>query len=683
MVNGGTAWRREAGFFIELVGITAVTVAQPVFDVVQQAPEELVSLGARPSDIVVYALLVVLGPPVLLWLLEQPFRLLGPTIRARVHGVLLGLGVGLFVAEIVKSSLLDAEGRRWLIVLGLGVAAGASVLLVRSARARSVLRYLALAAPAFLALFLLASPVADLVISDGVEAADVEVENPVPVVVVAFDELPLASLLDGEGAIDEATFPAFGDLAADSTWFRNNTGVSPLTPSALPAILTGQLPDELFPAPVAAKFDENLFTLLGGTYDVDAVENLTELCPPGICDEREHPGHIDVLSSLLDQAETVFRGVAQPWADQASLGFVVDRNPSDPEAPSRLRAFGSEAVPGDQPTLDFGHFLLPHQPWDWLASGRMYDAPDPPRSAEFGDWHDQTTAGLGRQRHLVQLRYTDSLLDEVLDDLRADGLYDEALVIVTADHGVGFVGGEPLRAVSEANYHEVMWTPLLVKEPGQTEGAVDDRPTETIDIVPTIADVLGVDIPWEVDGASVFDDEADRSDRPARMIDWRFNTVEPDGDFVELDREEGFARVLESTTPMAGRADDPDAVLRIGEYEDLVGTRAREAETGPPAAFAVTTFSRPTFTVPPGAEELPAYVEGIWVEEPEPWIAVAVDGTVAGIAPAYRQGQFATFWALLSERLLTPGEHELGFYAVSGPPEAPALSPLELVLRQD
>ncbi|MET0738428.1 MAG: hypothetical protein ABW035_09160, partial [Acidimicrobiales bacterium] len=68
MATEGGGWRREGRYLIELVGITAVTVAQPVFNVVQQAPEELVSLAAGPTEIVLYALLVVLGPPLVLWL---------------------------------------------------------------------------------------------------------------------------------------------------------------------------------------------------------------------------------------------------------------------------------------------------------------------------------------------------------------------------------------------------------------------------------------------------------------------------------------------------------------------------------------------------------------------------------------------------------------------------------------
>ncbi|MET0912556.1 MAG: sulfatase, partial [Acidimicrobiales bacterium] len=227
MATEGGGWRREGRYLIELVGITAVTVAQPVFNVVQQAPEELVSLAAGPTEIVLYALLVVLGPPLVLWLIEQPFRLLGPTVRDRVHVAIVGLGVGLFAIEIIKSTVLDAQGRSWLIFAGLVVAVAAGWLFLRSEKARSILRYLALAAPAFLALFLLASPVADLVVSDGVDAAEIEVGNPVPVVLIAFDEFPEVSLLDGEGRIDADAYPGFADLAGDSTWFRNNTGVSP------------------------------------------------------------------------------------------------------------------------------------------------------------------------------------------------------------------------------------------------------------------------------------------------------------------------------------------------------------------------------------------------------------------------------------------------------------------------
>jgi hypothetical protein len=671
MVVGGR--RRELAYLAELLGITAVAVAQPVFNIVQAAPEELVARRARPAEIVAFALIVVLAPPLVLWLVEQPFRLARPPWRDRVHAGILGFGIALFAVELVKS-ILGREAQPWLALVGAVLAVGAAVLVFRTPRPGQILRYLALAAPAFLLLFLFASPVQDLVVAGGVDAAEVEVENPVPIVFIAFDELPLVSLLDGQGDIDARQYPAFAELAGDSTWFRNTTGVSPLTPSAMPAMLTGELPEELFPAPVATNFPENLFTLLGGTYDIEATEHLTELCPPAICQSERSTSSPRVLRSLLRTGADVFGSVASPWVDQRSLEFVIDREPTDPQAAVRLHEFAESLTPRDRPTFHFLHVLLPHQPWEWLASGATYDAPDPPRSSEFGNWHDQTTADEGRQRHLLQLQYTDQLLGRALDRMQESGLYDDALVVVAADHGIGFVGGEPLRAVSERNYHEVMWTPLLIKEPGQDEAAVDDRPVETIDIAPTVAEVVGAEAPWEADGESVF--SADE-DRPARMIDWRFHTVEPEGDFVVLDREEGFERVLAGSNPAAGDA-SPDAMLRLGPFGDLVGQPVSDGTLGPAADVEAMVDIPDSFTVPPAANQLPAYVQAAWSGPDQGWMAVAVDGRVAGLGLTYPQGPFHTFWAMLAERLLTTGEHDVALFALTGTAADPVYHPVAM-----
>ncbi len=48
-------------------------------------------------------------------------------------------------------------------------------------------------------------------------------------------------------------------------------------------------------------------------------------------------------------------------------------------------------------------------------------------------------------------------------------------------------------------------TPLLIKRPFQHTGRISDRHVRTMDILPTIADVLGIRMPWRVDGVSIFD----------------------------------------------------------------------------------------------------------------------------------------------------------------------------------
>src|SRR5688500_12680392 len=57
--------------------------------------------------------------------------------------------------------------------------------------------------------------------------------GPVPVVVLAFDELPVVSLLGRDGDIDEHLFPNFAALRQTSTWYRNATTVAELTRAAL------------------------------------------------------------------------------------------------------------------------------------------------------------------------------------------------------------------------------------------------------------------------------------------------------------------------------------------------------------------------------------------------------------------------------------------------------------------
>jgi hypothetical protein len=47
-----------------------------------------------------------------------------------------------------------------------------------------------------------------------------------------------------------------------------------------------------------------------------------------------------------------------------------------------------------------------------------------------------------------------------------------------------------------------MWVPAFIKAPGQTKGRIDDRNWEHVDLLPTIADIVGLTIPWKVDGLS-------------------------------------------------------------------------------------------------------------------------------------------------------------------------------------
>jgi arylsulfatase A-like enzyme len=101
--------------------------------------------------------------------------------------------------------------------------------------------------------------------------------------------------------------------------------------------------------------------------------------------------------------------------------------------------------------------------------------------------------------------FVDREVSHVLDRLDRVGLLRGALVVVTADHGIGFdVGAPDRRTVSQANIGEVAPVPFFVKASGQPKGRVDRAYVHTIDVVPTIADLMNLRPVWPMHGRSVF-----------------------------------------------------------------------------------------------------------------------------------------------------------------------------------
>ena len=109
---------------------------------------------------------------------------------------------------------------------------------------------------------------------------------------------------------------------------------------------------------------------------------------------------------------------------------------------------------------------------------------------------------LAHQRHLLQVAYTDRLVGQVVDKLKAEGLWDKSLVVMGAGHGAGWVPGEKPRSLGETNVPDLLWVPQFIKAPGQDTGVVDDRNWEQVDLLPTIADLVAIAVPWKTQGSS-------------------------------------------------------------------------------------------------------------------------------------------------------------------------------------
>jgi arylsulfatase A-like enzyme len=102
-------------------------------------------------------------------------------------------------------------------------------------------------------------------------------------------------------------------------------------------------------------------------------------------------------------------------------------------------------------------------------------------------------AGEYRRRYAGHVRYVDAFVGRLLDQLRELRLYDDALVIVTSDHGESL--GEHGWYFLHGNlvYQEQVLVPLIVKWPRQRAGgSLSSAPIELVDVAPTIAAALGI-----------------------------------------------------------------------------------------------------------------------------------------------------------------------------------------------
>ncbi|MGC5310985.1 sulfatase-like hydrolase/transferase [Micromonospora zamorensis] len=647
-------WRSELGRLLEVTALVGLVVTQPLLDVLGRSPDFFLFHRADPAQILLLVALVAVLPTVAVALLGALSRLAGRTARALTHTGLVGLLLAALAVQVGRH-VTPLRGVPLLLVAVLAGAAGVAAHQRWRAPGR-VLRLAAAGPVAFLALFLLASPTSAVVLPRGDGGAAGTAQGTgvhPPVVMLILDELPLVSLLGADGRIDATRYPHFAELAGGSTWYRNATGVSGWTPNALPAMLTGRYPAKPV-APHYSQYPDNIFTAFGGLYDIRAEESITRLCPPSRCEQPVTPEQ--GLGVLVRETGKLLGRIAGPTESavdpedsyreqtRAEAGLdAAEPVPADPKfrwdslddnQPARFTSFLAGLKTTPRPTLHFLHLLMPHSPWAYLPSGARYDAPEDLPNDGAG-WVD-----LARQRHLAQLGYTDRLIGETLRTLRASGLYDQALVVVTADHGVSFRPGAQGRGMDaiKAAAGEVAWVPMFVKEPRQQTGRVDDRNWEHVDLLPTVADEANIRLPWRVDGRSAR--QAPRTDGTKHFYD----------------------RPGESVTFPGGVPTPPP----LPTPHPLVGTEVRAG----PAAGSARVADLAAFTaMDPDTGTLPALV---WGDVPDripdgTMLAVAVNGRIGAVVPVVPADPGGRrFAALLTDdRLFRAGTNQLAVYEIA------------------
>lgn len=505
----------------QLLALTGIAIASPLLNILGDGPEFFVNRRVFPIDIISLVALLVLAPPLLLLALEGITRIFGKRWATFAHGVFVAVLASMALTPIFSSHLFSSGVISLIAATLAGVVV--SVFVTRYYAAGTWVAWMSILTIFSVFNFLNGEGVSTLLSPKKItEENGFSKQSETPVVVLIYDEFPLNGLLDNNREIDAARFPNFAALAKDAIWYKNAAAVNQFTPIALPAILSGKMPRSLKQLPTAESYPVNLFTLLGRSHAVRAYEPFTKLCPDDLCGRKKRRtswrGRMKVMGKDLaavylnylvpSDIDAGVPNIDGKWGDfweEANANWDAPNFSREGRVESFRRFVQSLKAPTDKAPFIFMHVILPHMPHQFVPSGKMY-APGVLQGYVKDQWsEDPELRRIGYQQFVMQLGATDRILGEFISRLRELGIYEKALFVAVADHGMSFQPHTHRRGEigHPAFYDDVMSIPLFVKLPGTGKGAVSERHAQTIDIVPTVLDALGLDYNVAFDGVSL------------------------------------------------------------------------------------------------------------------------------------------------------------------------------------
>ncbi|QDT73861.1 sulfatase [Lacipirellula limnantheis] len=233
--------------------------------------------------------------------------------------------------------------------------------------------------------------------------------------------------------------------------------------------------------------------------------------------------------------EALFTNVPAPQASRLPRGAayesaeVADDSYADGQVAARaVERIAAAAETPDEPFFLSVGFVKPHLPF--CAPKKYWDLYDP---AKFGlaklrqppegapnfaatDWRELRNYKGGpqtgpvddaMQRQLIHgyyaaTSYTDAQIGKVLDAIQANGLDKNTIVILWGDHGWHL--GDHGMWCKHTNYQQAARIPLIINLPsGARAGEASNELVESVDLYPTLCDLAGLDLPYELEGASL------------------------------------------------------------------------------------------------------------------------------------------------------------------------------------
>jgi arylsulfatase A-like enzyme len=242
----------------------------------------------------------------------------------------------------------------------------------------------------------------------------------------------------------------------------------------------------------------------------------------GLWIREEHPGLVesfpqDAALEPTDPAYNTWKSAvpvevhSSTWVADRTIDFLTEH--ADGDAPFfGWIGFPDPHFPYNPPEpycykYDPGDVELPVDP-----NGEVWEGTDVP---QYVTYHLEEKYGVdGRempeavQREIIAHYYAmidlvDDQVGRILTALEDEGIADETVVVFTSDHG-DWLGDHGLFQKGIPHTRGLTRIPWVMRWPGVTENGLRvDAPSSQVDLMPTLLDAAGIDVPYGVQGESL------------------------------------------------------------------------------------------------------------------------------------------------------------------------------------
>lgn len=185
------------------------------------------------------------------------------------------------------------------------------------------------------------------------------------------------------------------------------------------------------------------------------------------------------------------------------------------------------------------------------------------------------------------ISYADSQVDRLLSRLDELGLLDNTLVVVTSDHGESL--GEKGLFKHAYLYENNLMVPLIIFLPGdQYGGSVVHDQVGSVDIFPTILEVLGIEVPAEVDGRSLLPLIRGEDDQHSSGV-WSYAGYENRGISLRIDNQ---VKYIMNNTAVPGISGSEELFQLSHDAEELRNMALEDPDTSRAMRHRLSTYYR-------------------------------------------------------------------------------------------